>query len=149
MVSAAPRAEHPVVRLPDRPGRASDDNELITGVVEALDVLRGKWNVHLLFFMARGVHRHGELLQCLSGASKKVMTDALRALERDGLVQRPAGVQAPPRAGYSLTPLGWSMTEPLVALAEWGATHGREIDDARTRYHEPARGGGAAERSAR
>ena len=148
MVSAATRAEHPVVRLPDRPGRAIDDNELIAGVVEALEILRGKWNVYLLFLMARGVHRHGELLECLSGASKKVMTDALRALERDGLVQRAAVVHAPPRVEYSLTPLGWSMTEPLVALADWAATHGREIDDARTRYPEirSGRRGGRKER---
>lgn len=47
-MSAATRAEHPVVRRPYSPRRASDDNEMIAGVAWALDVLRRKWSVHLL-----------------------------------------------------------------------------------------------------
>jgi DNA-binding HxlR family transcriptional regulator len=135
-VSAATRAEHPVVRRPDPPGRPSDDNEMIAGVARALAVLRGKWKVHLLFSMARGVHRHGGLLECLPGASKKVMTDALRSLERDGLVERTPVDEVPARVEYSLTALGWTMTEPLIALSDWGATHGGDISHARTRYRE-------------
>jgi DNA-binding HxlR family transcriptional regulator len=37
---------------------------------------------------------------------------------------------------YALTALGWTMTEPLIVLSDWGATHAREISDARTRYGE-------------
>ena len=133
-MSAATRAEHPVVRRPDSPRRTSDDNELIAGVAWALDVLRRKWNVQLLFLMARGVHRHRGLLECLPGVSKKVMTDALRGLERDGLVERTPVDDVPARVEYSLTALGWTMTEPLIALSDWGATHASDISDARTRY---------------
>ena len=131
-MSVATRA----VRRPDSPRRATDDNEMIAGVARALDVLRRKWNVHLLFLMARGVHRHRGLLECLPGISKKVMTDALRALERDGLVERTSVEEGPVRVEYSLTALGWTMTEPLIALSEWGAAHAGDISDARTRYRE-------------
>ena len=96
-------------------------------VEQALAVLQGKWKVHLLFFMARGVHRHSKLLECLPGASKKVMTDSLRALERDGLVLRRIFPEVPARVEYSLTQLGWTLTEPLVVLAEWGEAHGADV----------------------
>lgn len=100
------------------------DLEQVAHIEETLAVLQGKWKVHLLFLMARGIHRHSKLLECLPGASKKVMTDSLRALERDGLVLRRIFPEVPARVEYSLTQLGWSLTEPLVVLAEWGEAHG-------------------------
>ena len=110
------------------------DLDLIERVETALDVLHGKWKVQLLFLMARGVRRHGRLLACLPGVSKKVMTDTLRALERDGLVMRKIYAEVPVRVEYSLTPLGWTITEPLVALSEWGEAHGKEVTAARTQF---------------
>ena len=110
------------------------DLDLIEAVDRALEVRHGKWKVHLLFVMARGVHRHSRLLECLPGVSKKVMTESLRALERDGLVDRTIYAEVPVRVEYSLTPLGWSMTEPLVALSDWGAAHGNEVSTARSHY---------------
>jgi DNA-binding HxlR family transcriptional regulator len=106
-------------------GRAAarDDQELIDNVERTLRMLQGKWKAHLLFSMARGVHRHSRLLACLPGASKKMMTDTLRALERDGLVTRTVFAEVPARVEYALTPLGWTLTEPLMALAEWGGAH--------------------------
>ena len=133
-MSAATRAEDPGVRRPDPPRRTSEDGEMIADVSCALAVLRGKWKVPLLFFMARGVHRHGSLLDCLPGVSKKVMTDALRALERDGLVRRTSVVDLPSPVEYSLTALGWTMTEPLIALSDWGATHAGQVSAARKRF---------------
>lgn len=110
------------------------DLELIACADRTLDVLHGKWKVHLLFVMARGIHRHSRLLDCLPGISKKVMTESLRALERDGLVARKLYAEVPVRVEYSLTPLGWTLTEPLIALADWGSAHSEAVTDARTRY---------------
>jgi DNA-binding HxlR family transcriptional regulator len=110
------------------------DLELIRRIDDSLELLHGKWKVHLLFFMARGIRRHSRLLDCLPGASKKVMTDTLRALERDGLVLRRIFAEVPVRVEYSLTPLGWSMTDPLMAVAEWGQEHEQEVADAQLQY---------------
>jgi DNA-binding HxlR family transcriptional regulator len=107
------------------------DEHTVQRIGETLDVLRGKWKVHLLFLMARGIHRHGELLACLPGASKKVMTDTLRSLEGDGLVARRIFAEFPTRVDYSLTHLGWTMAEPLIALSEWGEAHAQEVTKAR------------------
>lgn len=120
-------------RLPEA-RRASDDDALIECIDRTLVVLHGKWKVQLLFLMARGVHRHGGLLERLPGLSKKVMTESLRALERDGLVARSRAAHVPRRVEYSLTALGWTMTEPLIVLSDWGAIHGRDVSDARRRY---------------
>jgi DNA-binding HxlR family transcriptional regulator len=113
------------------------DLELIERVDKTLAVLHGKWKVHLLFFMARGIHRHSRLLECLPGASKKVMTDSLRALERDGMVLRRVFAEVPVRVEYSLTPLGWSISEPLIALSEWGKGHSAEVAVARKASSAP------------
>jgi DNA-binding HxlR family transcriptional regulator len=114
-------------------GSSDVDEHTVQRIGETLDLLRGKWKVHLLFLMARGVHRHGGLLAALPGASKKVMTDTLRSLECDGLVARRISAEAPSRVEYSLTQLGWTMAEPLVALSEWGEAHAQEVTEARTR----------------
>lgn len=126
----------------------SGDLELIGHVNLALELLQGKWKVHLLFLMARGIHRHSRLLECLPGASKKVMIDTLRALERDGLVDRRVFAEVPVRVEYSLTQLGWTLTEPLMALSEWGEAHSRDIREARARRAAAARNGGAEVRAA-
>ncbi len=111
-----------------------DERELIEQTDHALELLQGKWKVHLVFLMARGVHRHCRLLDCLPGASKKMMTDTLRALERDGLVLRRIFAEVPLRVEYSLTPLGWSLSDPLMAMAEWQKEHRDEVEEARHRY---------------
>lgn len=110
------------------------DRELIEQIEPALELLQGKWKVHLVFLMARGVHRHCRLLECLPGASKKMMTDTLRALERDGLVARRIYAEVPLRVEYSLTPLGWATTDLLMTLAEWHEAHGDAVREARRSY---------------
>jgi DNA-binding HxlR family transcriptional regulator len=110
------------------------ERELVGRIDEVLELLQGKWKVHLVFLMARGVHRHSRLLERLPGASKKMMTETLRALERDGLVVRRMFAEVPLRVEYSLTPLGWAITEPLMALADWHTAHGDDVRDARARY---------------
>jgi DNA-binding HxlR family transcriptional regulator len=121
-------------RIPDasKTRRAlRDDRDLIECADRTLEVLRGKWKIRLLFVMARGVHRYSRLLECLPGVSKKVMTESLRALERDGLVIRKVYAEVPVRVEYSLSELGWTLTEPLVALSDWGSAHGNDVADAR------------------
>jgi DNA-binding HxlR family transcriptional regulator len=113
------------------PRLARAERELIAQIDEALDVLRGKWKAHLIFLMARGVHRHCDLLECLPGASKKMMTDTLRALERDGLVCRRVFAEVPPRVEYTLTPLGMSLQTPIQAITDWAEAHVGQVMAAR------------------
>jgi DNA-binding HxlR family transcriptional regulator len=114
------------------------DHEVIESADFALGVLAGKWKVHLLCSMARGIHRHSRLLDCLPGGSKKVMTDTLRSMERDGLVDRRVYAEVPSRVEYRLTRLGWRTTDLLISLAEWGDDYGRDVLLARGSAKRPS-----------
>jgi DNA-binding HxlR family transcriptional regulator len=120
-----------------RTGRTPDP-ELIESADIALGVLAGKWKLHLLCSMARGIHRHSRLLDCLPGGSKKVMTDALRGMERDGLVERRVFAEVPTRVEYRLTQMGWTTTDLLVSLAAWGDDYGGDVLLARRSATHPS-----------
>jgi DNA-binding HxlR family transcriptional regulator len=115
----------------------SEDLEMIDRTRGTRDLLSSKWKVDLLYLLARGVRRYSRLYDNLRGASKKMLTDSLRSLERDGLVERHIYAEVPVRVEYSLTALGWSATELLIALADWADEHMVDVDEARSRYDEP------------
>src|SRR5262245_61322402 len=117
----------------------SDDLEMIERTRAARDLLSSKWKVDLLFLLARGVRRYSRLYDNLRGASKKMLTDSLRSLERDGLVERDVYAEVPARVEYSLTSLGWSVTGLLTTLADWAEEHLLDIEAARNRYDEGVR----------
>ena len=117
----------------------SQDLEMIERTRSARDLLSSKWKVDLLYLLARGVRRYSRLYDNLRGASKKMLTDSLRSLERDGLVERHVFAEVPVRVEYSLTPLGWSATELLMALADWADEHMDDVAEARNRYDEVGR----------
>ena len=116
----------------------SEDLEMIERTRGARELLSSKWKVDLLYLLARGVHRYSRLYDNLRGASKKMLTDSLRSLERDGLVDRHVYAEVPVRVEYSLTPLGWAATELLMALADWADEHIGDVEDARSRYDDGA-----------
>jgi DNA-binding HxlR family transcriptional regulator len=89
-----------------------------------------------LYLLARGVHRYSRLYDNLKGASKKMLTDSLRGLERDGFVERMVFPEVPVRVEYSLTQLGWSVTQLLIDLADWAGEHLPDVEDARRRYDQ-------------
>jgi DNA-binding HxlR family transcriptional regulator len=117
----------------------SEDLEMIDRTREARDLLSSKWKVDLLYLLARGVRRYSRLYDNLRGASKKMLTDSLRSLERDGLVERHVYAEVPVRVEYSLTALGWSATELLIALADWADEHLMDVEEARSHYDEASR----------
>jgi DNA-binding HxlR family transcriptional regulator len=131
----------PAALGPARPeGRPTrEDLEMIERTRGARDLLSSKWKVDLLYLLARGVRRYSRLYDNLRGASKKMLTDSLRSLERDGLVERHIYAEVPVRVEYSLTTLGWSATELLIALADWAEEHIPDVEAARSRYEEAAR----------
>ena len=133
----------PPIGVQDGPRPASrpttEDLEMIERTREARELLSSKWKVDLLYLLARGVHRYSRLYDNLGGASKKMLTDSLRSLERDGLVERHVFAEVPARVEYSLTALGWSTTELLMALADWADEHLLDVEEARSRYDEASR----------
>jgi DNA-binding HxlR family transcriptional regulator len=99
------------------------DLDMVRGTRRALSLVGGKWSVEILYLLASGTRRYSEILYEVGEISKKTLTQTLRALEAGGVVVRRAYAEVPPRVEYSLSPLGWSLTGPLMALYEWSAEH--------------------------
>jgi DNA-binding HxlR family transcriptional regulator len=145
---AEPGLTHWRVAKVRKPSPTLEDLEMIEHTRAVRDLLSSKWKVDLLYLLARGVQRYSRLYDNLKGASKKMLTDSLRGLERDGFVQRSVYAEVPVRVEYSLTTLGWSATELLMTLAEWADVHLSDVEQARLRYSQAtvASGGDSAAR---
>ena len=106
---------------------------------DLLDRIGDKWTVLVLGELARhGACRFTELRKRLSGVSEKMLTQTLRAVERDGLVDRTVYPAVPVRVEYALTPLGHTLREPLKMLTEWSVRHIAEVLAAREEYDADA-----------
>ena len=111
--------------MPRTPTLGTDvtDLQMIHGTRTVLDLVASKWSVDVLYLLANGTRRYSEVFYEVGEISKKTLTQTLRALERDGLIARRVYAEVPPKVEYSLTPLGWSLTGPLMAMYEWAAEH--------------------------
>ena len=114
---------------------SASDREMMTATAAAVALISAKWKIELLYLLAARVRRPGRLHDHLL-VSKKVLSETLKSLERDGLVKRRVFAAVPPHVEYSLTPLGRSLTAPLFALFEWSEEHFGEVLDARECYDE-------------
>ena len=89
-------------------------------VETTLTMISDKWKVLILRDLLTGTKRFGELKKSLTGVSQKVLTSQLREMEENGLVERTAYPEVPPRVEYSLTPLGRSLQPIMDAMRVWG-----------------------------
>ena len=101
---------------------------------DALGLLSSKWSVDVLLALGDGTRRYHELLGDLEPISEKVLTQTLRAMERDGLIARRVHAEVPPRVDYALTPLGVSLAGPMKSLGNWAIANGTRVASARERY---------------
>lgn len=101
-----------------------------------IEVLASKWVLYVLGALQRsdGPMRFNELRRLLDGITQKMLTQTLRALERDGLVNRDVYPTVPPRVEYTLTQLGAEIARLTNAVAEWSCLHAEQILAARERF---------------
>lgn len=88
-----------------------------------LRLLDHRWKLVIFHELLTGTRRFSDLLRRISGVSHRVLATQLRELERDGLIQREAFPEVPPRVEYSLTRVGRSLEPVLLAMHHWGARH--------------------------
>ena len=101
---------------------------------DVLDRVGDKWSTLLICVLSERSHRFGELRRTISDISQRMLTQTLRELQEDGLVNRIVHPTTPPSTEYELTALGRSLIEPLSHLLKWAETHHAEIKEARMRY---------------
>ncbi|MFF0724906.1 winged helix-turn-helix transcriptional regulator [Streptomyces sp. NPDC004134] len=95
-------------------------NTNVCGVTAAIAVIDGKWKTTLLWLLETRPHRPGELVRRLPGLTEKVLTQALREMEGDGLVHREVHEGLPLKTVYSLTDFGRDLSVALGPLSDWG-----------------------------
>lgn len=103
-----------------------------------------KWTGKIMVCLKTGRRRFSELQVPLQGITPKVLTESLRAMERDGIVTRTAYPEVPPRVEYELTPLGHALLELMNTCCDWTAAHLDQLRDARRAYEQRSTRGSAA-----
>jgi DNA-binding HxlR family transcriptional regulator len=96
----------------------------------AVELIADKWALVVVYGLSKGPVRHGELVELVGGISKKMLTQTLRRLQRNGLVARQAYAEVPRRVEYELTGLGQTLIEPIAVLTRWAEVNGEAIAEA-------------------
>lgn len=102
-----------------------------------LGQIADKWSVLILSVICTQPSRFNAIKRRLDGITHKALTDALRRLERNGLVARRVLPTSPIGVEYSITPLGSTLREPFDALCAWVVAHSDEVVEAQA-AHEAA-----------
>ena len=105
-------------------------------VARVLSRIGDKWSVLVIMLLAEKPLRFNEMRRIIDGISQRMLTLTLRGLERDGLVTRHLTPIIPPRVDYQLTELGRSLCKPVAALGAWAKLHGRDIEEAQSRFDQ-------------
>jgi DNA-binding HxlR family transcriptional regulator len=101
-----------------------------------LDKIADKWTIMILTVLCPKPSRFNEIKRRLDGITHKALADALKRLERNGLVTRTVLPTAPIGVQYAITPLGHSLRHPFEALCTWALEHGDAIDRAGSKYDQ-------------
>ncbi|WP_374472206.1 winged helix-turn-helix transcriptional regulator [Phenylobacterium sp.] len=111
--------------------RALSNMEVVRPV---LDKIADKWTILILTVLCPEPARFNEIKRRLNGVTHKALADALKRLERNGLVTRTVLPTAPIGVEYAITPLGHSLRQPFEALCAWALEHGGAISAASSAY---------------
>ncbi len=100
--------------------KSEDKKQVGCPVETTLAIIGGRWKVLILQELFSGIKRFGELHRALAGITQKMLTQQLRELERDGIINRLVYAQVPPKVEYSLTEFGMTLKPILETMHEWG-----------------------------
>ena len=103
-------------------------------VSEVFNRVGDKWSMQVIVVLRDQPHRFNDLRRQINGISQQMLTRTLKALERDGLVERTVRAMSPPQVNYSLTPFGNSLALPVRELAEWARANLDTLHENRYRY---------------
>jgi DNA-binding HxlR family transcriptional regulator len=106
---------------------------------QVLDRIADKWTMLVISALEDGTLRFSELRRQIDGITQKMLTQTLRALERDGMVDREVRPTVPVTVRYTLTPLGHSLADAVSVIRAWAYENMDSIAAARDTY-EPGTG---------
>ncbi|MBR2807826.1 MAG: helix-turn-helix transcriptional regulator [Oscillospiraceae bacterium] len=92
-------------------------------VAMTVSLIGSKWKLLIMRNLLSRPWRFNELQKSIDGISQKALTEALRSMEADGIVNRTVFPEVPPRVEYSLTELGESMRPIIQSMESWGLAY--------------------------
>jgi DNA-binding HxlR family transcriptional regulator len=99
----------------------------VLSITDTMDVLRSKWTVEILTAIICGNTRFKDILSSVKGISEKVLTDRLRQMQEDRLLEKHECYGYPPRVEYLVTEHGKRLFVIVYQMTEWGKEHRRLI----------------------
>ena len=96
-------------------------------VATTVSLIGSQWKLLILRDLLTGTKRFGQLKKSLPDISQKVLTESLKSMVDDGIVERVAYSEVPPRVEYSLTDLGESMRPVISVMEQWGKEYKESI----------------------
>ena len=99
----------------------------VTSIGDTMDVLRAKWNVEILTAILCGQTRFKDIQEAVHGVSEKLLTERLRQMQDDRLIERHECYGYPPRVEYLLTEHGKHLYAIVYQMTEWGLEHRRQM----------------------
>jgi len=93
-----------------------------------------KWVIEVLHALRAGNNRYGMIQRDISEISRKMLTQTLRKLERNGIIERIDYEESPPRVEYFITKAGHSLIEQLTQMCEWSKAYFEDVEQARQEY---------------
>ncbi|MCW2385548.1 MULTISPECIES: winged helix-turn-helix transcriptional regulator [unclassified Sphingobium] len=103
-------------------------------ITQTLARFGDRWTLPVVAALGDGTMRFNQIRREVSSISQQMLTRTLRALERDGMVNRTVHPTTPPQVDYALTPLGHSLAREAIRLGRWAQMHREEIDAHRERF---------------
>jgi DNA-binding HxlR family transcriptional regulator len=101
---------------------------------DAVSLVANKWVIEVLHAVRGGQNRYGMLQRAIPEVTKKMLTQTLRMLERNGILQRVDYEENPPRVEYYITPAGNALIEQLTQMCKWSKQHFEDVEQARAQY---------------
>ena len=102
------------------------DKEYRCPVELTIDLIGGKWKALILWELSEKTLRFNELIRLFPNATRKMLTQQLKEMERNGLILRQEYNQIPPKVEYSLTAFGRSFMPVLFSMNQWGKDYMEE-----------------------
>ncbi|PWG05147.1 winged helix-turn-helix transcriptional regulator [Polaribacter aquimarinus] len=89
-------------------------------ITTTLSFIGGRWKTIILYIIADRTFRFGEISARIPAISRKVLTEQLKELVKDGILNRQKFNETPPRVEYSVTEFGKSLKDVLSEMEKWG-----------------------------
>ena len=100
----------------------------------SINIFGGKWKPEIIYFLNQSPRRFNELKRLIPNVTQRMLTQQLRELERDGIIDRKQYLEIPPKVIYSMTDLGLSLIPIFNKLEKWNTENMKKVEKARSRY---------------